>query len=80
MAARKSENDLDVVIIGAGIAGLSAAYQLWKRDPNLNVAVVEAKGHCAVSSFSSLPTLYPGSCVDLALEVRLLKPKLLLGG
>lgn len=31
----------DVLIIGAGIAGLSAAYWLHKQDPNLSLAVID---------------------------------------
>ena len=34
----------DVIIIGAGLSGLSAAYLLWKKDPNLKVLLLEAKG------------------------------------
>jgi glycine/D-amino acid oxidase-like deaminating enzyme len=31
----------DIVIIGGGIAGLSAAYWLYKEDPSLDIALVE---------------------------------------
>src|SRR4051794_32356478 len=31
----------DVVVVGAGISGLSAAYWLKKEDPSLKVAIVE---------------------------------------
>ena len=34
----------DVVVVGAGVSGLTAAYHLTTRDPNLRVVVVEAKG------------------------------------
>ncbi|KAK6171149.1 hypothetical protein SNE40_019399 [Patella caerulea] len=33
----------DVVIIGAGISGLTAAYHLQKRDPNVHLVILEAK-------------------------------------
>jgi len=33
----------DVVVIGAGISGLTAAYQLMKKDPSLSVTILEAK-------------------------------------
>lgn len=35
---------LDVVIIGAGISGLTAAHILLKDAPELKIAVLEAKG------------------------------------
>ena len=34
-------NNADVVIIGSGIVGLSAALYLKKKEPNLNVLVLE---------------------------------------
>lgn len=35
---------LDVLCIGAGFSGLTAAYTLMKADPKLNICVLEAKG------------------------------------
>lgn len=34
-------NDYDVVIVGAGLTGLSTAYNILRRKPSLNVLVVE---------------------------------------
>ena len=34
----------DVVVIGAGISGLTSAYTISKRVPNLKCVVLEAKG------------------------------------
>ena len=34
----------EVVVIGAGVAGLTAAHELLRRDPNTKVCVVEANG------------------------------------
>lgn len=39
-----TERVLDVVIIGAGISGLSAAYELQKNRPNIKFVILEAKG------------------------------------
>jgi len=36
-----TEDEVDVVIIGAGLAGLSTAYWLSKLDPDLRITVVE---------------------------------------
>jgi len=36
--------DVDVVVIGAGISGLSAAYYIQKKDAGIRLAVLEAKG------------------------------------
>ncbi len=40
-AAKNSAKEYDFVIIGAGIAGLSTAYWLQQKDPNLRIAVLE---------------------------------------
>ena len=34
----------EVLVIGAGVAGLTAANELLKRDPTAQICVVEAKG------------------------------------
>ncbi|MEM6665360.1 MAG: FAD-binding oxidoreductase [Pseudomonadota bacterium] len=41
--ALEGSRTVDVAIVGAGFAGLSAARQLVLRDPSLHVAVVEAR-------------------------------------
>ncbi|CAH3171923.1 unnamed protein product [Porites evermanni] len=42
MAAALSES-VDVVVVGAGISGLSAAYELMKKRPKTRLVVLEAK-------------------------------------
>jgi glycine/D-amino acid oxidase-like deaminating enzyme len=34
----------DVIILGAGISGLTAAYRLLQKDSSLRILVLEAKG------------------------------------
>lgn len=40
-SATKDRRQFDVVIVGAGISGLSAAFWLKKEDPGLSVAILE---------------------------------------
>lgn len=39
-----SDHEYDVVCIGAGFAGLTAAHTLLKADSSLKICVLEAKG------------------------------------
>lgn len=36
--------DADVIVIGAGLSGLTAAYTLLEKEPNLSVMILEANG------------------------------------
>ena len=40
-----SKKDLDVVVLGGGLAGLTLAMQLKQRDPGIDVAVLERRAH-----------------------------------
>jgi flavin-dependent dehydrogenase len=39
-----TEEVVDVIIVGAGISGLYAAYQIKQKSPELKILVFEAKG------------------------------------
>ena len=39
-----SDVTCEVLVIGAGVSGLTAAHELLKRDPSVRLCVVEAKG------------------------------------
>ena len=41
--ALHSDIDVDVAIVGAGYTGLWTAYYLQQRDPNLNIAIIDAE-------------------------------------
>ncbi|HNC15091.1 MAG TPA: FAD-dependent oxidoreductase [Solirubrobacterales bacterium] len=38
-----SQDELDVVIIGAGVSGIGAAYQLQKQHPGKSYAILESR-------------------------------------
>ena len=42
----------DVLVVGAGVSGLVSAYSLLKKDPSLNVIILEAKGKLWIGVFS----------------------------
>ena len=41
---------VDVVVVGAGISGLSTAYDLLKKRPKTKLVVLEAKGKCKATA------------------------------
>jgi len=40
----KEKEILDVLVLGAGLSGLTAAYEILKADPSTHIKVLEAKG------------------------------------
>lgn len=36
------EYDADIIVVGAGLSGLTAAYTLLEKEPNLSVMILEA--------------------------------------
>ena len=41
-------NDYDYLIIGAGIIGLTTAYELISEDPSLKIAIIEKEEDVAL--------------------------------
>lgn len=50
--SQKKPRQFDVVILGAGISGLSAAYEIKKRNPKLTIAILEARDRIGGRIFS----------------------------
>ena len=42
--AKENEQIYDVIIVGAGISGMNAAYILKKRCKKIKILILEAKG------------------------------------
>lgn len=42
--ASRYQNEADVIVIGGGLSGLTAAYHLLRNKPDRKVLVLEAKG------------------------------------
>lgn len=40
----KAKEEFDVIVIGCGLSGLTAAYEIFKLDPNIKLCLLEAKG------------------------------------
>jgi gamma-glutamylputrescine oxidase len=59
--------DVDLVVIGAGLAGLAAAYYVTEYRPELVVAVVEAKHVGAGATGRSTGIVSPGLSMPVAL-------------
>ena len=46
VTSEPSDVTCEVLVIGAGVSGLTAATELLKRDAAAQICVVEAKGQC----------------------------------
>ena len=67
---RKMKNNYDVVVVGAGPAGIMACYELYLKQPELNVLLIDKgqdvmKRHCPIkekerSSLSIIRNNEPG--------------------
>lgn len=59
-------HDVDVLVIGAGLAGLAAAYFVTELRPELSVAVLEAKHVGAGATGRSTGIVSPGLSMPMA--------------
>lgn len=50
-SAEMNTTNVDVVIVGAGLSGLAAAHELYKRDQSVKVAIVEASSRVGGRNF-----------------------------
>ena len=50
------KKEVDVIVVGAGISGLTAARTLYARDPNMKLLVLEGKGKFLITCFQSWAT------------------------
>ncbi|XP_072176892.1 probable flavin-containing monoamine oxidase A [Diadema setosum] len=55
------EPPLDVVVVGAGLSGLTAAYALKKKHPNLKLVVLEANSHVGGRTLSPMMNTATGT-------------------
>ncbi|XP_068979968.1 amine oxidase [flavin-containing] A-like [Bombus flavifrons] len=53
-SVREDENDYDVIIIGAGLAGLTCAYNILRKETGLDVLVIEANTVRDLNNVSAL--------------------------
>lgn len=61
---------VDVAVVGGGLAGLSTAYHLLRRQPGLRLVVLEAEGLAAGASGRTTGMLSPGVGQSLPALVR----------
>lgn len=43
------EKEIDVLVIGCGLSGMTAAYEILKIDPSIKLCLLEAKGRMIAS-------------------------------
>ena len=66
----RGQKNFDVVIVGAGIVGLSTAYALKQKYPNISVAIVEARWIGAGASGRNAGFVLQGTVSDFATDAN----------
>ncbi len=69
-AHRKRETVYDVIVVGGGIVGCSTAYWLRRRQPSLDVAIVEADTLGAGASGRNAGFVVQGTDVDFLSDIE----------
>lgn len=54
MYSKFDANDTDVIIIGAGLSGLTAAYYILKKEPTLNIIILEGNSNHNLISLNNI--------------------------
>lgn len=52
------QSDADIIVIGAGLSGLTAAYTILEKEPNLSVMVFEANSRKHYSNVAKSLTTF----------------------
>lgn len=61
--------NFDVIVIGCGLSGLTAAYEIFKSDSSIRLGLIEAKGN---NSFGKHLSIYMNLSLVSSYDFRIL--------